>query len=141
MSSAQPVPQHHPKKQVQFCSDTKVYDGLSPLSLLVEEPLVHVFDGRIRNKQQFVNFFCGRILHHKLDAEAALQHVCSSIDNMIQRLSMCKQVKSTKGSPMLICGGGKGYYLPPSAIALLKKLRLWVAEIDVHAQFAVEISI
>lgn len=142
MTSLQTVPQQPlPKKQVKFCPGTKTHDGLSPLSTLVEEPLVYVFNTQIPNKTEFVRLVRDIVAHHKLDVEAALQHVHSSLNDMIQRLSMSKRDNSKKGSPILLYGGGKGYFLPSSAIATLKTIRLWVAGIDVQAQFAVELSV
>ena len=118
MTSLQTASRNQPPKAVRFYPGTKLHDGLKPLSKLVEEPLVHVFNHQIHNKAEFIKFLCDMIVKHKLNAEVALQHVGSNIDRLIQKLVVSKQNFSSRGAPMLECGGGKGYFLPPSAMAV-----------------------
>lgn len=141
MTSLQTASRNQPPKAVRFYPGTKLHDGLKPLSKLVEEPLVHIFNHQIRNKAEYIKFLSDMIVHHKLNAEVALQHVGSNIDRLIQKLVISKQNFSSRGAPMLVCGGGKGYFLPPSAMVVLKKLRVWIDEIDVHTHFVEEICI
>ena len=129
------------KKQVRFTSCTKMHDGLNPLSLLVESIVVHILNNQLQTKHEFVQFVCNAIFKNQLNVDYSLQYVYSHIQDIIVRIYKQYRVNTSKGVPILMHGGGKGYYLPIECVPLLRKMVFWIGQINVDQHFTLEISV
>lgn len=130
-----------PKKKkmcVRFAQGTKDHDGLSPISYIVETCVMALFEGTIKNKKQFTELLLKLIEQTNMNVEPALKTVFTCLQDLVVR---CRKSRSERGAPILIGGGGKGLYIPRSAIVYIQRMILWINRINLNEYFEVEVSV
>lgn len=127
------------KTIVRFAQDTKMHDGLSPLSYIVETSVVALFEGNVTNQKDFIALLLKLIEQRQLDVEHTLTRVSASLQHLVERCQNSRH--EHRGAPILACGGGQGLYIPKSAIVYIQRMILWLDCVDLADYFNVEVSV
>ena len=123
---------------MRFAQGTKDHDGLSPISYIVQTCVTSLFQGTIKNEKQLTELLLKLIEQTNMDVEPTLRAVLTCLQDLVVR---CQKSRRESGAPILIGGGGKGLYIPKSAIVYIQHMVLWINGINLNEHFEIEVSV